>query len=243
VASLVKQAYITFADGHRNSPSSPRISGGPAWINSDRYMISAKAEGAASTDVMNGPMLQALLESRFKLKTHRETKEIPVYELTGGKGDSKLQPLVAENCVPFDLAKAEAARAAHQKLPAPCHSFFFGKSTERPGLLTLTVHGNSLDGFAKELSRVLDRPIIDKTGITGIFDFRVEFAPDGATPFFRPGGGGARFAGDLGSAANDLVVGPSILSAIEQQLGLKLEPARGPGEFLVIDHVERPAEN
>jgi len=242
VADLVKQAYITFANGHRNGPPPDRIAGGPPWVNSDRYTISAKAEGAASQETMNGPMLQALLEDRFQLKIHRESREVPVYVMTVGKNGLKLQRVDEASCHPDDVAKLEAALVAGQKPFRPCNSFWFGKSKERPGLLTAEAHGISIEAFFQDLSHALDRPVLDKTGITGRFDFRMEFAPDETTPGFLAGGAMAKFA-DRGDAPGDLVVGPSILAAIQEQLGLKLEPAKGPGEFLVIDHIERPSEN
>src|SRR5438309_11090481 len=97
--------------------------------------------------------------------------------------------------------------------------------------------GSTLTEFSQLLNLVLDRPVIDKTGITGKFDIHLEFAPDAATPRFLPGGD---LAGQAGPASDPTV--PSVFSVI-QHLGLKLEPTDGPREFLVIDHVERPSEN
>jgi uncharacterized protein (TIGR03435 family) len=95
----------------------------------------------------------------------------------------------------------------------------------------------SVADFCQNLTwDALDRPVIDKTGITGRFNFRIEFAPDEATPFFRTAGGDP-------SAATPEPTGPSIFTALREQLGLKLESAKGPVEFLVIEHVERPSEN
>ena len=102
----------------------------------------------------------------------------------------------------------------------------------------MDAQGSTLTEFSQLLGLVLDRPVIDKTGIAGKFDIHLEFAADAATPKFLPGGDMARFAG----AASDRT-GVSIFTAIQQHLGLKLEPAKGPREFLVIDHVERPTEN
>ncbi len=91
---LIAQAYGLFAGGHRNPPwTMPPVEGGPAWLKSDRYEIVAKAAGDTSQDTMNGPMLQALLEDRFKLKVHRETREIPVYALTVAKAGPEPHPL------------------------------------------------------------------------------------------------------------------------------------------------------
>ena len=105
--------------------------------------------------------------------------------------------------------------------------------------MTLQAQGTTLDGFSRLLHLVLDRPVVDKTGIKARFDFYLEFAEDETTPKLAlpPGG-------DPGvpAAAPSDPGAPSIFTAI-QQLGLKLEPAKGPREFLVIDHVERPSEN
>ena len=97
--------------------------------------------------------------------------------------------------------------------------------------------GATLDEFSKLLGLVLDRPVIDKTGIVGRFDLHLEFAIDSATPRFLPGGDLAAMV-DVASAQSS----PSIFQAI-QQLGLKLEPSKGQKEYIVVDHVERPLEN
>jgi|HubBroStandDraft_1064217.scaffolds.fasta_scaffold117195_1 uncharacterized protein (TIGR03435 family) len=231
-------AYIEFADGRTRPPDAriPALSGGPSWINSDRYQINAKAEGPQSQGTMRGPMLRALLEDRFKLKIHRETKEVPVYALTVAKGGLKLQRV--ETCTPVDHTNRPPPPEPGQEPPKSsgfCDSLFFGnKGMNR----TLDMHAMSMKEFAQSLG-VLDRPVIDKTGISGMFDFHLEFAPDERTPNFLPlpdsdpaGTAGATPAGS----------GPSIFTAM-QQLGLRLEPAKGPDEFLVIDHVEKPSEN
>lgn len=88
---LIRMAYVSFANGHLNPAASVPISGGAAWINSDRYSINARVEGTQSQGTMRGPMMQALLEDRFNLKIHREAREILVYALTVAKGGPKLQ--------------------------------------------------------------------------------------------------------------------------------------------------------
>ena len=105
VKGLVQMAYVLFANGHVNPPwtGSVPVNGGPAWINSDRYEIDAKAESPQSQGMMHGPMLQTLLEDRFKLKVHRETGEVPVYELTVAKGGIKMQHLKERSCTPVDF--------------------------------------------------------------------------------------------------------------------------------------------
>ncbi len=176
-------------------------------------------------------MLQTLLEERFKLKVHWETKEVPVYALTVAKGGPKLQPFKEGSCIPLDFTQIGVA----QKPGQPCRNGMTRKGSN--GIVDW--RGISLDQFAKEvLIGVVDRPVIDKTGIAGKFNFHLEFAPDNATPAFLPGG-----ELDHGQVGPSDPVGPSIFSAIQEQLGLKLVPAKGPREFLVIDHVERPSGN
>jgi uncharacterized protein (TIGR03435 family) len=107
--------------------------------------------------------------------------------------------------------------------------------------LTVEIDGMSLDELAKSFGQLMDRQIVDKTGISGRFNFRLEFAPDQATPrLFRRSGHDAG-AGQPATAADPS--GPSIFTAFQEQLGLKLDPAKGPSEFFVIDRVERPSEN
>ncbi len=202
------------------------IEGGPGWITSDRYQITAKAEDHASPAIMSGPMLQALLEDRFQLKIRRETREVPVYALTVSKGGFKLQPAKEGSCLPPDEIGAHLEPG--QK---PC------------GIPMTRVKGSNMnteilgrvDQFCKVLGRTLGRPVIDRTGITGLFDFHLEFALDDTMP-----GAGRR---GPAPATPDDPPGPSIFAAVQQQLGLKLESSKGSGEVLVIDRVSRPSAN
>ncbi len=119
-----------------------------------------------------------------------------------------------------------------------------GLRRARTGLVTADFHGITLDDFTKALDRAMDRSIINKTGIVGMFDIHLEFAPDEATPAFMPGGRILGYAGPpTPPAQDDPTGGPSIFTAMQEQLGLKLESAKGPAEFFIIDHVERPSEN
>jgi bla regulator protein BlaR1 len=225
VMSLIMQAYGRFATGRLNpNLVAVSIEGGSAWIKSDSYRVTAKPDGNASEEMMRGPMMQALLEDRFKLKTHRETRDIPVYALTAAKGSLKLQPFKEGSCTPVDLTKPPAP-------PAPGQTFCdYGVRRGKGSGVTVEAQGRSLDEFSRLLGVAVDRPVIDKTGIMGTFDIHLDFAPDQGTPQFPV-------------STDEPAGGPSIFTAIQEQLGLKLEPAKGPGEFLVIDHVERPTEN
>jgi uncharacterized protein (TIGR03435 family) len=227
---LIQRAYVRFADGHPHWPGIVTIKGGPAWIYSELYDINAKAEGNPNEDMMRGPMMQALLEDRFQLKIHRETREVPVYSLTVAQSGSQLRPFAEGSCTPMPLTVPMPELAPGQEY---C-KVKVGLSTGKP---VVDAQGSTLAEFSQLLNLVLDRPVIDKTGITGKFDIRLEFGINEATPRFLPGGDLARFAE---AASNS--TGPSVFSAI-QELGLKLEPTQGSRDFLVIDHVERPTEH
>jgi uncharacterized protein (TIGR03435 family) len=229
---LIQGSYDLYSKEHGFSPNvmagaawTANLQGAPAWLNSDTYEVEAKADGNPSYIVMKGPMFQALLEDRLKLKVHWETRQVPVYELTVAKGGPKLQPVKDENCARLDPTKPPVEPPAAGDAPRKgCEDLRFGKGT-------LDVAGLSVSRFSEFLGRnIVVRPIIDKTGLEGHFKFHLQFAFDEATPMLR------RFAdGD--------VTGPSIFTAMQEQLGLKLEPVTGPHDFLVIDSVERPSEN
>ena len=248
VNDLIQMAYVLFANGQVNVPwsGSVPIEGGPSWINSDRYEIDAKADGSQSQGAMHGPMLQALLEDRLELKTHRKTREVPVYALVVAKGGHKMRQFKEGSCTPFDFTiLTQFPPPPLPELPLGqdyCGGIgsdgrpWFGISITRQGpSVIVEARGISLDDFPKAfLSNRLDRPIVNRTGIRGRFDFRLEFVPDETL-----------LRGDPSPAtlADDPATGPSIFTAVQEQLGLKLESAKGPGEFLIIDHVEKPSEN
>ncbi|HLK69648.1 MAG TPA: M56 family metallopeptidase [Bryobacteraceae bacterium] len=236
VANLIGDAYSAYADGRTNRTlifraSGPRLEGGPPWIRSDHYLIDAKPATATTQEMMRGPMLQALLEERYHLQIRRETREVPAYALTAVRGAAKLQPYLEGSCVIQDLLTIPAP-------PIPpgqkkCYNGQFSPGTGRD--LIFQAQGISLDRFAALIGWAVGRPVFDQTGIPGLFDFRLEFAPDEATPTLS----------DPASpvASSDEPAGPSIFAAIHQQFGLKLESTKGPKEYLVIDHVERPSGN
>jgi bla regulator protein blaR1 len=223
---LIQRAYVRFADGHPHPTGIVPITGGAAWIHSELFDIDARAEGNPNEEMMQGPMLQTLLEDRFQLKIHRETREVPVYALTVELGSSRLKPFQEGSCIPMPL-----------KVPLPTLPPGQQYCKVRVGIQPPVVdaQGSTLTEFSQMLNLILDRPVIDKTGITGKFDIHLEFAPDAATPRFLVGGD---LAGQVGPAST----GSSVFDAMAQ-LGLKLEPTLGPREFLVIDHVDRPSEN
>jgi uncharacterized protein (TIGR03435 family) len=235
VQGLIQGAYAVMDVNGRRPPRGATIEGSPAWAASDLYAIDAVAVGAPGEEMMHGPMMQALLEDRFHLKIHRETREVPVYLLTVAKGGPKLRPFVEGTCT-------EHVPGAVQ--PGPDEKPWCGTAgmrTVRNGPnVTWDEVGASFLNFSLFFGIVLDRPVIDKTGITGPFDFHLTFAPDETTA-----GVASPFAPDSSMSASlpDPARGPSIFTAFQDQLGLKLEAGKGPSEVLVIDHIERPSEN
>jgi uncharacterized protein (TIGR03435 family) len=237
VASLIRDAYLSYANGEpwpqpagfltRVAPVSDRIrfqeiKGSPGWVNADRYTIEAKAEGAQSVEMMRGPMMKALLEDRFKLKLHRETREIPVYELTVGKGGPRLQAPRDGSC--FDRDHSPPEPEPGKPFLAPCGGFSGDD-----------LNGSTIANLCRQFSVLTDRDVIDKTGIAGVFDMHLEGLWEDARHSVRADGApvGLPDPADFYGAARVAV----------QKLGLKLEPAKGSGEFLVIDHIEKPSEN
>jgi uncharacterized protein (TIGR03435 family) len=221
VHELIQGAYIRYADGQVSTPYSPLknqpIRGGPAWIDSDRYRIDAKPSVPQVRAMMGGPMLQALLEGRFKLKIHRERKEIPVYALVVAKGGPKLEATKEGGCTPADTTQGPPPIVPGQ--PLPCG--YVGEARGGDGIEAI---GVTMASICQIFSIQLHRPIIDKTGIAGRFNYNLPFntPPPGAP------GNDEQFEGAM---------------AALQTLGLKVESAKGTAEFIVIDHIERPSEN
>ncbi len=178
VAGLIQQAYVTYANVNRDVWSRLLIDGGPAWINSDRYDINAKAEDNASLGTMMGPMLQALLEERFKLKIRRETREVPVYVLNVAKSGLKLQQFKEGTCTPIDLTKPPSPPVPGQK---PGCTRMISGSARGPNMARVYIQASTVDEFSKALGFVLGRPVINKSGIAGLFDFRLEYTIDETT--------------------------------------------------------------
>jgi len=223
VRGLIQTAYVLFANGRMNPFTFVPIEGGPSWINSERYTIAAKADGSPSQAAMHGPMLQALLEDRFNAKVHRETRQIPVYFLTVDKRGLKLKPFPEGSCTPLDRVSYFATFPPPElpKLSAGAR-FCRDESTSNGPNRVVDAEATSIDSLVR-VSLRLDRPVINQTGVTGLFNFHLEYAPDQKT-------------------LDDPLGAPSIFTVL-QQLGLRLEAGKGPGEFLVIDRVERPTEN
>jgi bla regulator protein blaR1 len=183
-----------------------QVSGGPGWANSETYDIVAKGDGDAARPQLR-LMLQALLKDRFKLALRHETKDAPIYELVVAKGGSKIQ---------------EDTTSFNQRIGMT-------------GAGKITAQKASLAMFADVLGTLAGRPVLDKTGLSGTFKFKLDWTPD-------PGEGGPP-----GLARPDVAPpdsnGPSLFTALQEQLGLRLQSAKGPVESLVIEKAEKPTEN
>jgi uncharacterized protein (TIGR03435 family) len=193
-----------------------QILGGPSWISHELYSINAKPGDNPKSPILSPPQLikqriedeewhlriQSLLADRFQLRIHRETKEQPVYSLVVGKNGPKFR-------------ESRFSEADFQKGAVP-------GLTMRPYELI----GNSvaIRFLADELSRRLERNVIDRTGLNGEYDFNLHWVPDDADPNSGPDG-------------------LSIFSAVQEQLGLKLESDKAPVDAIIIDHIEKPSPN
>lgn len=225
-SGLIQVAYNRYASGQLTSLTAIPIVGGPDWIHSEKYDIEAKTDGHPSTSMMEGPMLQTILEDRFGLKIHRETRQRAVYELVLGKGPQKLKPLQEGSCIPMVLGSPLPVVPEGQKI---C-----GSSVSPRGSIDML--GATLSMLATSLTRVLNRPVIDKTGSTGYFEMHLAFTPDDSAAA-QPA------TADSVASASVPPEHPRIFEAIQEQLGLRLVSAKGPVDVLVIDHIERPSEN
>jgi uncharacterized protein (TIGR03435 family) len=209
VSLLIQQAYQV---------RDFQVAGGPDWLRSDRYDVIAKPENAASPDQVR-VMLQALLKDRFQLKFHRETKELPTYALVVAKGWPKLQ--VSKEAPPAEgEGRGRGGRGGQMRMMGRGH---------------FEANGLPVSALANQLAQALGRSVIDKTGLTGNYDFKLDWTPDENQR--------GLIAGPGGEPAPAPTEGISIFTAVQDQLGLKLESTKGPVEILVIDGVERPSEN
>jgi uncharacterized protein (TIGR03435 family) len=211
------------------------VEGGPNWLDTDQYDIAAKATSSVPVDRMIGPMLQALLEDRFKVRVHKAARDVPVYALIVAKNGLKLVPSKEGSCLPIDLNNMERPGPG-QTPPRYCG----GGSTRGNGMAMIAEgYGVTMAELAgRMLTNFVDRPVIDRTGLEGRFDVRLEFTRDLSGPVRL---NGVETPG-LPDPAPD-TAGPSIFTAVQEQLGLKLTPDKGPVEVLVVDHAEKPSDN
>jgi uncharacterized protein (TIGR03435 family) len=207
---------------------------GPSWIEADHYDVEAKVPPGATKDQVN-IMLQNLLADRFKLAVHRETRELSVYELVVGKGGAKLKPYVEDPNPPQpDPAKLiPMDKNGHLILRPGQMAFTTSPGGQRQIMASKQTVGGS-PGLVTMLGGELGRPVIDKTGLTGFYD---------STLAYRPQGPNATPPGQTLPPPSDSDA-PDLLTAVQEQLGLKLEAKKGPVEILVVDSGDRtPTEN
>jgi uncharacterized protein (TIGR03435 family) len=223
------------------------IRGGPSWINSQSYEIIAVGQGAPTLLQLGtggpSPMLQALLEERFKLRVRREIEEVAVYALNVAPGGLKTSTTAVTldrgGLERFEEGACRVIDPSDPKLDVPRLLLREQPCSYRgllPKLPNTTIIGmkSTLDEFARLLSRFLDRPVLDRTSVAGVFNVHLVFAPDDVTP---------RLFAAFPENADDPPTAPGIFTAMQEQLGLKLEPSKGGVELLVIDSVDRPTEN
>jgi uncharacterized protein (TIGR03435 family) len=214
-----------------------QLVGGPPWIDSDRFDITAQAEGSISPTPPGGPpgpaqlMMQRLLAERFGLVVHTESRELPVYALTVARRDGQLGPrikLADRDCLALMTQAPGGVPVQAPRLPdgrPGCGVTRDGTGKVMAGGTTMTMLAMSM------LTGPAGRIVVDRTGLTGAYDFDFEYALDPA-PGAAPAGGA--------TAVSDR---PGLFTALEEQLGLKLQATRAPIDVTIIDRVTPPTEN
>jgi uncharacterized protein (TIGR03435 family) len=190
-----------------------QITGGPAWMNGDRFDIEAKAERPHTIDKLH-VMLQHLIEERFHLQVRHETREEAAWALVVAKGGPKMAA--------HDPADKDYPPTGLRPVPGSDGALCFEMPARN---ITMTY-------FAFMLSRSMGRSVVDRTGLPARYDFTLQFAPDGVH-LASPNGGVAAISPDCSDA----------FAALPKQLGLKLEATKAPVEYLVVEHAEKPTEN
>jgi uncharacterized protein (TIGR03435 family) len=205
-----------------------RVLGGPSWLDSDRFDIVAKAPaatGRTSDDIRR--MLRTLLTERFGLLLHTEERNMPVYSLMLARADGRLGP----NLRPSNAdCTGQGSRVVSGRVQ--CGILV----SQAPTSASLRGGGATIAEFVRLFGDFLERPLIDETGLTGAFDFELQFAA------LRSSLPGASVPGGLG-IAGDLDQTPTVFTALQEQLGLRLESRRAVAEVLVVDDVSEPSEN
>jgi uncharacterized protein (TIGR03435 family) len=214
--------------------------GGPDWLDNEHWDIEAKKPNTAVPGTLVY-MVQSLLEDRFQLMAHQEARQLPLYELSVATGGFKLRPLSTDSCVVRDIPNVvagwrsnNAGRVRFAQVVQPgekrtCSLTAVRAVDDRTWIFS--AQAATITEFAQLLRiglRRQDGPIVNKTGMSGIYNFRVEIAVDDPARGISP-------------TENPTV--PSISATLQEQLGLKLESSKGPVEVLVIDSVSRPTEN
>jgi bla regulator protein blaR1 len=223
MAALIQEAYGVQAN---------QISGGPDWLSTDRFDVQAKLDKSQAPNLVPRPekyhsiirqLLQAALTQHTQLAVHSETKDLPVYALVVGQGGSKLQPAPTPDSPEGGKGMMGVGRMMTQN----------GPSGRVVGLLA---QGTPMTNFADQLSLQLGTPVVDKTGLKGNYNFSLQWAAEAEQS-------AARRASVDSPAPASADAAQSLSAALEQQLGLKLVPQTQPMPVVVIDHIEKPADN
>lgn len=217
--SLIQWAWVNFANDRFNPLGSVPIVGGPDWIRSDVFTIDAKAERPESWGTLNGPMLRGLLEQRFTLKIHTESRETPVYALTVAKSGAKLQPS-KHDCVVIDPEHPPIPIEQGNPPPALC-------GMGRLNAQRWEAFAVKMSELARLLSDYADRKVVDRTGLSGVYDIHLNLSPKDFG--ISPGAAKVESADVFSRVRGSL-----------QKVGLRLEPAKAQQEWLVIDAAQRP---
>ena len=227
IETLIREAYVVFAGGGAANPAGydvPLVDA-PGWVRSNGYLVAAVAQGEPARTVMRGPMLQTLLEDRLKLRIRRETRERPVYALTAAARPLRFSRVDESKCVARDTSRSPVRGAVDPDTQKPfCQTIIRGA-----GSITGSM---TIQELADALGSYVDRPVINQTGLPGIFDIAVRFAADRRDPRVPADGPAADPNGAV-----------SIFTAVQEQLGLRLEPSRGLATVLVVEHIEPPSPN
>jgi uncharacterized protein (TIGR03435 family) len=226
--------YIVFAykiAGNQMQTLVPQL---PGWVATEKFDIQARVQGNPGKDEMR-MMMRTLLAERFQLAVRMETRQAPVLAwvlLKPGTNGPKLRPHPAEascSTTPDPSAQPPTQPAARE-FPSLCNGIF-GMPPSARGRMRFGARNVTIRFIADSLSGALGRPMVDQTGLSGTFDFTIEFTPE------RPG------PATPGADIQPDNPGPTFEEALREQLGIKLQSQKAPVEVLVIDHVERPSAN
>jgi uncharacterized protein (TIGR03435 family) len=196
-----------------------QISGGPKWVDSDRFDIEARATDPKTGYIQLRLMMQSLLEDRFRLKLHRETRQSSVYLLVTTSGGPKMTPSA-------DQTTPDAAHPSSASTDGP------PRGSALLGRGMLVTNAATMSVLAGILTAELGRPVLDQTNLRSRFDIRLRWTPD-AQPTASPDG-----TSDPDASGTDL---PGLFTALREQLGIEAKSARRAVEFLVIDSAEKPS--
>jgi uncharacterized protein (TIGR03435 family) len=226
------RALITFA--YQLQPF--QLVGDPSWLRNENFDIVAKMEGdPAPVPPGQGPdplmlAMRTLLADRFKLTVHRETREMDIYALVVARPDGTLGPNLTRTTTDCQALMAANRGGPPPTPPGPNAPFLCGM---RGTLGRLTVNSMPMNLFANNLSQRMQRVVVDRTGLTGGWDFELTFAPEAPAGPLPPGA-------ELPPVDPNA---PSLVTAIQEQLGLRLQSTKGPVEVLVVDAIERPTSD